>query len=90
MLESILVLLLYSTELMELFLLFFLNPKDPVFKVTLAVSDLQKSLNYWSNLLGMKIYEHDEKKQRALLGYADNQVNDLGKKELICYFEFGS
>uniref|UniRef100_A0A250YBR0 Glyoxalase domain-containing protein 4-like protein n=1 Tax=Castor canadensis TaxID=51338 RepID=A0A250YBR0_CASCN len=73
MLESVLVLLLYSTELMELFLLFFLNPKDPVFKVTLAVSDLQKSLNYWSNLLGMKIYEHDEKKQRALLGYADNQ-----------------
>uniref|UniRef100_A0AAA9TK47 Glyoxalase domain-containing protein 4 n=1 Tax=Bos taurus TaxID=9913 RepID=A0AAA9TK47_BOVIN len=46
---------------------------DPVLKVTLAVSDLQKSLNYWSNLLGMKIYEEDEKKQRALLGYADNQ-----------------
>ncbi|XP_073902652.1 glyoxalase domain-containing protein 4 isoform X2 [Castor canadensis] len=50
-----------------------LPQSDPVFKVTLAVSDLQKSLNYWSNLLGMKIYEHDEKKQRALLGYADNQ-----------------
>uniref|UniRef100_A0A8C9EEE9 Glyoxalase domain-containing protein 4 n=1 Tax=Phocoena sinus TaxID=42100 RepID=A0A8C9EEE9_PHOSS len=48
-------------------------PPDPVLKVTLAVSDLQKSLNYWSNLLGMKIYEKDEKKQRALLGYADNQ-----------------
>lgn len=46
-------------------------------KVTLAVSDLQKSLNYWSNLLGMNIYEKDEEKQRALLGYADNQVRDL-------------
>ncbi|XP_066219670.1 glyoxalase domain-containing protein 4 [Saccopteryx leptura] len=46
---------------------------DPVVKVTLAVSDLQKSLNYWSNLLGMKVYEKDEEKQRALLGYADNQ-----------------
>ncbi|XP_025136699.1 glyoxalase domain-containing protein 4 isoform X1 [Bubalus bubalis] len=46
---------------------------DPVLKVTLAVSDLQKSLNYWSNLLGMKIYEEDEREQRALLGYADNQ-----------------
>ncbi|MBZ3890780.1 Glyoxalase domain-containing protein 4 [Sciurus carolinensis] len=46
---------------------------DPVLKVTLAVSDLQKSLNYWSNLLGMKIYEQDKEKQRALLGYADNQ-----------------
>ena len=53
---------------------------DPVLKVTLAVSDLQKSLNYWSNLLGMKIYEEDEREQRALLGYADNQVSDLGKK----------
>ncbi|KAM5274635.1 glyoxalase domain-containing protein 4 isoform 6-T6 [Ctenodactylus gundi] len=46
---------------------------DPVLKVTLAVSDLQKSLNYWSNLLGMKVYEQDEEKERALLGYADNQ-----------------
>ncbi|XP_012667035.1 glyoxalase domain-containing protein 4 [Otolemur garnettii] len=51
------------------------NPpqSDPVLKVTLTVSDLQKSLNYWSNLLGMKIYEKDEEKQRAVLGYADNQ-----------------
>uniref|UniRef100_A0A2K6T923 Glyoxalase domain containing 4 n=1 Tax=Saimiri boliviensis boliviensis TaxID=39432 RepID=A0A2K6T923_SAIBB len=47
-------------------------PRDPVL-ITLAVSDLQKSLNYWCNLLGMKIYEKDEEKQRALLGYADNQ-----------------
>ncbi|XP_040857066.1 glyoxalase domain-containing protein 4 isoform X1 [Ochotona curzoniae] len=46
---------------------------DSVVKVTLAVSNLQKSLNYWSSLLGMKIYEKDEAKQRALLGYADNQ-----------------
>ncbi|KAK2525399.1 Glod4 [Columba livia] len=47
--------------------------QDPVLKVTLGVSDLQKSVNYWSGLLGMKIYEKDEGKQRALLGYADNQ-----------------
>uniref|UniRef100_A0A8C6I303 Gem nuclear organelle associated protein 4 n=1 Tax=Mus spicilegus TaxID=10103 RepID=A0A8C6I303_MUSSI len=53
------------------------SQSDPVLKVTLAVSDLQKSLNYWSNLLGMKIYEQDEEKQRALLGYADNQLPDL-------------
>ncbi|OBS80678.1 hypothetical protein A6R68_21134 [Neotoma lepida] len=50
-----------------------LPQSDPVLKVTLAVTDFQKSLNYWSNLLGMKIYEHDEEKQRALLGYGDNQ-----------------
>ncbi|NXJ09807.1 GLOD4 protein, partial [Odontophorus gujanensis] len=47
--------------------------QDPVLKVTLGVSDLHKSVNYWSHLLGMKIYEKDEEKQRALLGYADNQ-----------------
>ncbi|NXG59176.1 GLOD4 protein, partial [Hemiprocne comata] len=47
--------------------------QDPVLKVTLGVSNLQKSINYWSDLLGMKIYEKDEEKQRALLGYADNQ-----------------
>ncbi|PNJ22368.1 GLOD4 isoform 10, partial [Pongo abelii] len=29
------------------------------------------------NLLGMKMYEKDEEKQRALLGYADNQLPDL-------------
>ncbi|KAL4835414.1 hypothetical protein H8958_020726 [Nasalis larvatus] len=52
-----------------------LPQSDPVLKVTLAVSDLHKSLNYWCDLLGMKIYEKDEEKQRALLGYADNQVS---------------
>lgn len=44
-------------------------------KVTLGVSDLQKSVNYWSDLLGMEIYEKDEENQRAVLGYADNQVS---------------
>lgn len=48
---------------------------DPVLKVTLGVSDLQKSVNYWSDLLGMEIYEKDEENQRAVLGYADNQVS---------------
>ncbi|XP_038615443.1 glyoxalase domain-containing protein 4 [Tachyglossus aculeatus] len=46
---------------------------DPVLKVTLGVSNLQNSLNYWANLLGMKVYEKDDDEQRALLGYADNQ-----------------
>jgi hypothetical protein len=30
----------------------------------------------------MKIYEQDEEKQRALLGYADNQVGDLQRNSL--------
>lgn len=63
---------------------------DPVLKVTLAVTDFHKSLNYWSNLLGMKIYEQDKEKQRALLGYADNQVSDLAEEQLAGYPEFGS
>uniref|UniRef100_A0A8D0AY99 Glyoxalase domain-containing protein 4 n=1 Tax=Salvator merianae TaxID=96440 RepID=A0A8D0AY99_SALMN len=47
--------------------------EDPMLKVTLAVSNLQMSLDYWSKLLGMKVYEKDESKQKVLLGYADNQ-----------------
>lgn len=54
------------------------------------MTDFQKSLNYWSNLLGMKIYEQDKEKQRALLGYADNQVSDLAEEQLAGYPEFGS
>ncbi|XP_063151717.1 glyoxalase domain-containing protein 4 isoform X1 [Candoia aspera] len=57
---------------------FFLEDKeqpkeDPVLKVTLAVSSLPKSVDYWSKLLGMKVFEKDEGKQKALLGYANNQ-----------------
>ncbi|XP_070591499.1 glyoxalase domain-containing protein 4 [Erythrolamprus reginae] len=57
---------------------FFLEEKeraqeDPVLKVTLAVSDLSKSVDYWSKLLGMKVYKKDEGEKKVLLGYADNQ-----------------
>ncbi|XP_043574145.1 glyoxalase domain-containing protein 4 [Chiloscyllium plagiosum] len=59
------------------------QPKaDPVLKVTLAVSDLQRSIDYWSNLLGMKVYEKDDAKKQVLLGYADDQckleLQDIG------------
>ncbi|XP_005110015.1 glyoxalase domain-containing protein 4 [Aplysia californica] len=50
---------------------------DPVKKVTLASSDLKKSVDFWSRLAGMKIYEQQEKS--ALLGYDDNQC----KLELV-------
>lgn len=50
------------------------QPKaDPVQKVTLAVSNLQTSISYWSGLLGMTIYKKDDTKKNVLLGYADNQ-----------------
>uniref|UniRef100_A0A4X2KPL5 Glyoxalase domain containing 4 n=1 Tax=Vombatus ursinus TaxID=29139 RepID=A0A4X2KPL5_VOMUR len=52
-------------------------PSDPVLKVTLAVSDLCTSLHYWSDLLGMTVYEKDGEQQRAVLGYADSQLPDI-------------
>uniref|UniRef100_A0A8C8HX37 VOC domain-containing protein n=1 Tax=Oncorhynchus tshawytscha TaxID=74940 RepID=A0A8C8HX37_ONCTS len=47
-------------------------PNDPVQKVCLAVSDLQKSTHYWSSLLGMKVIERHEEKT-VLMGFADTQ-----------------
>lgn len=44
---------------------------DPVKKVTLSSSDLDKSVDYWTRLCGMKVYSQDNK--TAVLGYDDNQ-----------------
>lgn len=48
--------------------------KDPIQKVSLAVSDLQRSVHYWSSLLGMKVIEKNEAKKTVLMGFSDNQV----------------
>jgi catechol-2,3-dioxygenase len=40
--------------------------------VTLSVSNLASSLQYWNQLLGMKIYSQSE--TNAMLGYGDDQV----------------
>ncbi|XP_059187232.1 glyoxalase domain-containing protein 4 isoform X1 [Centropristis striata] len=48
-------------------------PSDPVQKVCLGVSDLQRSTNYWTTLLGMKVVEKNEEKKTVLLGFADTQ-----------------
>ncbi|XP_065891509.1 glyoxalase domain-containing protein 4-like isoform X1 [Dysidea avara] len=45
--------------------------KDPVVKVTLSVSSLQKSLEYWNKLLGMKIMKQTD--TSAELAYSDSQ-----------------
>ncbi|XP_046549316.1 glyoxalase domain-containing protein 4-like [Haliotis rubra] len=50
---------------------------DPVSKVTLASSDLQKSVDFWSKLAGMKVYSQTE--TTAVLGFGDNQC----KLELV-------
>ncbi|XP_060799672.1 glyoxalase domain-containing protein 4 [Neoarius graeffei] len=47
--------------------------KDPVQKITLAVSDLQRSVHYWSSLLGMKVIEKSEEKKSVLMGFSDSQ-----------------
>ncbi|XP_020784332.2 glyoxalase domain-containing protein 4 isoform X1 [Boleophthalmus pectinirostris] len=46
---------------------------DPVQKVCLAVSDLQKSIHYWTTLLGMKVLDRNEQKKTVLMGYTDKQ-----------------
>uniref|UniRef100_A0A7N9ATD0 Glyoxalase domain containing 4 n=1 Tax=Mastacembelus armatus TaxID=205130 RepID=A0A7N9ATD0_9TELE len=42
-------------------------PNDPVQKVCLAVSDLQRSTHYWATLLGMKVMERNEEKKTVQL-----------------------
>merc|ERR1712071_233753 len=53
--------------------------KDPVQKVTIASSNLEKSLKYWNELLSMKLIE--KKESTALLSYGENQakleLNDI-------------
>lgn len=44
---------------------------DPVDKISLGVSDLEKSMKYWHELLGMKLYK--QQSDRVLLGYGDDQ-----------------
>lgn len=46
---------------------------DPVQKVCLAVSDMQRSTHYWSTLLGMNIMDRNEQKKTVLMGFADTQ-----------------
>ena len=51
--------------------------RDPVVKVSLASSNLSRSIAYWNGLLALKIYEQTDK--TVLLGFADNQA----KLELV-------
>ncbi|XP_063239146.1 glyoxalase domain-containing protein 4 [Bacillus rossius redtenbacheri] len=46
--------------------------RDPVEKVSLASSNLKRSIEYWNGLLGFKIYEQSTKS--VLLGIADDQA----------------
>ncbi|XP_070571371.1 glyoxalase domain-containing protein 4-like [Ptychodera flava] len=44
---------------------------DPVKKVTLSSSNLQKSIDYWTKLCGMTLFE--QKDDHAVLGFNENQ-----------------
>lgn len=46
--------------------------KDPVEKVTLSSSNLQRSIAYWKDILDLKVFEQTEKS--VLLGYDNNQA----------------
>nr|CAG4647214.1 EOG090X09EK [Megafenestra aurita] len=45
---------------------------DPVQKATLACSDIENSLRYWSDLLGLKVFNKTD--SEALLGYSNEQA----------------
>ncbi|KAJ8385067.1 hypothetical protein AAFF_G00195970 [Aldrovandia affinis] len=56
--------------------------EDPVQKVSLAVSDLQRSTHYWESLLEMQVLERNVERNSVLLGFAHNQckleLQDIG------------
>ena len=61
-----------ATPMFESLLPIYICATDPVKKVTLASSDLEKSVNYWSGLLQMKVHEKSDNK--AVLGFGDDQA----------------
>ncbi|CAK9832255.1 Glyoxalase domain-containing protein 4 [Anthophora retusa] len=46
--------------------------KDPVEKVTLSSSNLQNTIAYWKDILGLQVFEQSDKK--VLLGYGKDQA----------------
>ncbi|XP_029026245.1 glyoxalase domain-containing protein 4 [Betta splendens] len=48
-------------------------PSDPVQKVSLGVSDLQRATHYWNALLGMKVMDKNEEKKSVIMGFGDTQ-----------------
>lgn len=58
-------------------------------KVSLASSNLAKSIEYWNGLLSLKIFEKSSKS--VLLGFSENQAKlelvDIGKQFVIIHLE---
>jgi catechol 2,3-dioxygenase-like lactoylglutathione lyase family enzyme len=57
---------------------------DPVQRVILASSNLQKSVDYWHGLLGLKLYSREG--NSAIVAFDDSQakleLKDIGKNLL--------
>lgn len=62
---------------------------DPVQKVTLASSNLQKSIDYWNGLLGLEIFAKNLEKRNVLLGFNANEtkleLQEIGKWYFLIY-----
>lgn len=56
------------------------SDRDPVLRVTLASSNLPKSLDYWNGILGLKIFDKTDK--TALVGFKENETK-LELKEIV-------
>lgn len=50
------------------------SDKDPVVKVILASSNLEKTIEYWNGLLGLTVFSKDTKQRRVVLGFDENQA----------------
>ncbi|XP_050509327.1 glyoxalase domain-containing protein 4 [Diabrotica virgifera virgifera] len=48
------------------------SDRDPMDSVTLNVSNLKKSIEYWNGILGLKIFKTNDKS--ALLGFKENEA----------------
>lgn len=71
---------------------FFYYFVDPVEKVTLSSSNLEKSISYWRDILNLKVF--DQKEKSVLLGFGEDQAklelknigNFLYEKKFIIIF----
>ncbi|XP_022911542.1 uncharacterized protein [Onthophagus taurus] len=50
------------------------NKYDPIVKITLACTDYKRTLYYWHTILGLILYERDNKKKSVTVGFKSNEV----------------
>lgn len=74
----------YFLNILNLF--FFLI--DPVEKVTLSSSNLERTIAYWKDILGLQIF--DRKDKNVLMGYSKDQAKlefeDIGEHVIFNLF----